>query len=110
MMAQIDAFKPDYTGTVTIAVTGASQTVAIPGNGEFLEVQNAGATVVIFIVSTFMPNGAAAAVATSYPVLPGQSKLIRRNWQSNVPQDNAVSVIGGAAGPTTVYVTPGMGI
>jgi hypothetical protein len=108
-MAQIDAFKPDYTGTVTIAVTAASQTVPIPGNGEFLEVQNTSATVVIFIVSTFV-GGAAAAVATSYPVLPGQSKLIRRNWQSNVPQDNAVSVIGGAAGPTTVYVTPGMGI
>ena len=41
----------------------------------------------------------------SYPVLPGQCKIIRIK-----PGDQVISTIGAAAGPTTVFVARGNGI
>ena len=83
-------------------VTGASQTVALPANGEFLELQNADAAAVFFVETTPFAGGIAAAIASGYPILPGQSKIIRRRQG-----DTAIAVIGSAGG--TLYVSAGVG-
>ena len=102
----IDAFLPSDQATITVSVTGASQTVAIPAPGAFLEVNNSGSVIV------FMELGAAnqvAAVATGYPILPGQCKVVRRDIGEDGTTDTHIALIGQAAGPTAVFVTAGNG-
>jgi hypothetical protein len=103
-MMLTDAFLPTPLGTRTVTVTGAAQTVALP-DGEFLELQNADAAAVFFVETTRLTGTTpvlVAAVATGYPILPGQSKVIRRR-----PGDSSLSVIGAAGG--TLYVSGGVG-
>ena len=106
-MSRIDAFAmPQNNKTVVLAVSAANQTVAIPGNGEFLSLTNQGAAggVIICVETTFAANPAAAALATSMPILGGQTRIVRR-----ADLQDAISVIGSAAGPTNLSVTPGTG-
>lgn len=103
----IDAFLPTDQGTITVSVAGTNTTTPIPANGTFLEVQNSGSVIV------FMELGAAnqvAAVATGYPILPGQSKIIRRDQGDDGTTDTHIAFIGQSAGPTTVFVTAGTGV
>ena len=118
----IDAFLPSNLATITLSVAAAVQHAALPVGtispinnwrvgGEYLEVQNTGG------VNVFMETGpggevggvqtcnVVATVAASYPVLPGQCKVIRR-----APGDTHMSIIGAAAGPTVVFVTAGNGV
>jgi hypothetical protein len=92
-------------GTITVSVTGASAATALPTAGydtvRQLEISNAG-TVAVFVetgVSTVT-----AAVATGYPVLPNQCKVITIKSTAT-----HVAIIGASAGPTTVYVSTGIG-
>lgn len=91
--------------TITLSVTGSSATTALPTVGgdsiRQLELQNNG-SVVVFVETGI--STATAAVATGYPILPGQSKVITISRAST-----HVAVIGASAGPTTLYVSVGIG-
>lgn len=109
----IDAFKPVYQGTITVSVTGSSSTTALVGGGDSIEVQNTSATVTVFVETG--SASVTAAVASGYPILPGQSKVIRRKQVGDPGQavigqmDTHIATIGSAAGPTTFYATSGVG-
>jgi len=118
-----DAFLPSNNSTVTVSVGAGVTHGAFPitpnpsgavdppwrSGGEYIEVQNAGAVTVFLETGpgTNVPTTCAvvAAVASSYPILAGQSKIIKR-----APGDTNFSVIGAAAGPTTLFMTLGNGI
>jgi hypothetical protein len=90
--------------TVTISCTSSSSATALPtvGLGEFrqIELSNAG-TVAIFM--EFGASTAAAAVATGYPILPGQTKVVTVS-----PTTTHIACIV-AATTTTLYATVGIG-
>ena|SRR5438552_7210949 len=98
-----DAFLPSSFGTVTISVTTSSATTDIPANGDYIELQNADANNTVFIETCQRGLPVAALVAKSYPVRPGQCKVIRRKLG-----DDAISCIG--SGAATFYVTAGVGV
>jgi hypothetical protein len=101
---QVDAFLPANAATQTLSVTGASGLSAALGAGGSIEIQNAG-TLAVFAAWDAASNAPTAAVATGYPILAGQAKIIR------LPAGTTkIALIGAAAGPTTVYVTPGEGM
>lgn len=102
---QIDAFSPVSPGvSQTLSVTGGSAASATLGAGSYVEIQNAG-TLAVFAEWKAADNNPTAVVATSYPILAGQSKIIR--LPAGVTK---IAFIGAAAGPTTVYVTTGEGV
>ena len=99
-------FHPGNPST-TISVTGSPTATALTGGGaptrQTVELQNAGSLWVFVDFGT--SSGVTTAVATGYPVGPGQSKLV------TIPAGYThIAAIGSAAGPTTLYVTVGMGI
>jgi hypothetical protein len=91
-------------GTITISATGASAATALPiaggGGVRQLEISNAG-TVAVFVETG--DSTVAATVATGYPILPGQCKVITIK-----PTATYVGVISGS-GTQTVYVSVGVG-
>lgn len=110
-----NAFQPGILAQTTVSVGAASAFTVIPsttgGTGQFasggesVEVWNSG-TLAVFV--EFCGGGnptIAATVANSYPVGPGQVKVVAMH-----PGDSGVSCIGAGAGPTTVYFTRGNGI
>lgn len=91
-------------GTITISATTSSAATALPGAGadtlRQLEIQNAG-SVAVFVepgISTVV-----AAVASGYPILPGQSKVV--TIQRTFTHIAAIS----ASGTQTLYVSVGFG-
>lgn len=103
----LNPFSPDYTGTVSIAATAASASVALPAahTGQ-IEISNEGPdTVFVKLASASgpvaaVPNGASAG---SYPVLPGQSKNVSVRLVSHVA---AICASGKTA---SVWFTVGQG-
>lgn len=101
---QVDAFKPALAGTTVLSVTDSSQSLTLT-TGSYLEIQNPSATVTIFVEQARNGTTATANTTTSYPILPGQSKIVRRHEGCTI-----MAYIGSAAGPTTAYVTTGEGV
>lgn len=99
----IDPFQPGNQSQTTCSVTAASQFFLCGGNGYAVEVWNAGSNTV-FIETTSAGTGNSATVANSYPVGPGQCKVIQMH-----PQDTGITAIASVAGPTTLFVTRGNG-
>jgi len=98
----MNPFQPNPNATATITVTGTSAATAIPRpDCETAELQNNG-SVPVFI--EFGGSGTpAAVVATSYPILAGQAKVVR------VPRGSThINCISGTTGQT-LYVTSGNG-
>lgn len=97
-------FAPTATGTKTVAVSNVSAATALfapPFNSQYqIELQNAG-SVTVFV--EFGTSGATAAVATGYPILAGQSKLVTVN--ATVTYVAALT----ASSTSTLYVTIGQG-
>jgi hypothetical protein len=93
------------SGTATISVTGSSAATALPRADSLrnqVELQNNG-SVVVFV--RFCPTSTCTAVvATDYPILPSQSKVVSIN-----PGSQFIATIGASAGPTTLYVSVGIG-
>ena len=87
-------------GTVSLAVSGTSASVAIPAGATTLELQNAG-DVIVFV--RWSP-AATTAVATDYPVLPGQSKVI------TIGSGHTVLAGITAGGSATLYISHGKGL
>lgn len=103
---EIRPFQPIQAGSVTIACAASSSATALSAINASapivqLEVQNAGS------VNVFVEPGLAstitAAVASGYPVLPGQSKVI-----SVSPRTTHIACIS-ASGTQSVFVTAGTG-
>jgi hypothetical protein len=87
--------------TVSLAVTTTTGNVALTGNGEQLELTNAG-TATVFVA---LGGTSVTAAVTDYPVLTGSSKLITRN------PDSHTRIAGiTAAGTATLYITVGRGL
>lgn len=104
---KVDNFIPAPGKTITIAVGAASavtplpQTVA-PIGGVSLELQNSGASAIFVEIGG--PDVIPATVATSYPIMPNQSKIIdRKNG------DTHIAAIGAVAGPVNLFVSAGVG-
>lgn len=85
--------------TATLSASGVSASVSVAANSSALEIQNAGSVAVFVRVGTATQT----AVATDYPVLPGQSKIISKP----VGADTLAGITAGVA--VTVYVTSGEG-
>lgn len=95
--------------TLAISVTGSSATTALPsiGVGEVRQVElTNGGTVTVFVefgastVTATVPTG----TANAYPILSGQTKVVTVK-----PTTTHIAAIGASAGPTTLYVTLGIG-
>lgn len=99
---QVDAFMPAVNGTVLVNVTTSNQVIAMTGSGNDVELQNTG-TANFFVEQDPVNNTPVAVVATSYPVLPGQSKVIRLR-----PGVTKLAFIGAAA--TAAFVSFGDGV
>ena len=97
-MATTMPFAPGATATINATTTSAS--ASVNANVTTLEVQNAGSAAAFIRVGT----GAQTAVATDYPILAGQSKLITKA----IGADTVAAITG--TGTTTIYVTSGEGI
>jgi hypothetical protein len=96
----VQPFRPLATNSVAAGTT--SQAVALPVQGNVLEVQNAG-NVAIFI--TLGGSSVTSTAAAGYPVLPGQCKLISRD-----PNTETYLAAITAAGTAALYVTAGEGM
>lgn len=96
-------------GTKAISVVGTTAAVALPtiGVGEVrqVELSNAG-SLTVFVefgdstVAAVIPTG----TANAYPILPGQTKVVTIK-----PTTTHIATIATGAGPTTLYVTLGIG-
>lgn len=102
--AALDPFQFQPGGSVTISVTSSSTATALfgpAGEKRNVELQNAGAVAVF--VEFCSSSTCTATAATSYPVLPGQSKMV--TIQPNVTYVGAIA----ASGTQTLYVAVGIG-
>jgi len=102
------SFNPFHPGNPSQTITVGTSSAATALNGSTnnmrlaVELQNAGSAVVF--VEFGYSSGVTATVAASYPILPGQSKLV------TIPAGTThVATISGTASQT-LYVTVGMGI
>lgn len=104
-MMTIRPFEPiPSQNTANIAVTGASQVLAVPVAGQgtrSIRVLNSG-TQIIFIV--FGISTSTAAVATAMPILANSAEIF--TLPNNVTH---VAVIASATG-STMYITVGEGV
>jgi hypothetical protein len=96
---------PIASGSKTMSCTSASSRTTIPstvtvGTTQQLELQNAGSAVIFVEVGD---SSVAAVVATSYPILVGQAKVISVNGSVT----NIACIV--SAGTHTLYVTQGAG-
>lgn len=105
--AVVQPIEPVFQGSATIVCGVASSATAIPSFSSGtrtivqLEIQNAGTVPVFTEVGS--SSGVAAAVASGYPTLPGQSKVITIGRGAT-----HIACISGTAAQT-VYVTVGTG-
>ena len=105
LLAWADQFPlaPVVAGSKTISCTSAGVSTALPttiAQQRNLELQNAG-NVAIFV--EVGDSSQTAAVATGYPILPGQSKVV--TVSSSITHIACIV----AATTTTLYVTVGTG-
>ena len=100
-----NAFAPEGAKTVTLSVTASSGNVQVRTNANARErhvrIYNPSTTVTVF-VRFGADNTVAATTTTDMPIAPGRTEILSAagDW---------VAAIGSAAGPTTVYFTPGEG-
>ena len=94
-------FTPN-SPTVTLSNVGTTSVgAAVDANADQIRVLNVGPALVFFRFGT----GAQTATASDYPLAVGMSEV----FSKGIGADN-VAVLGAAAGPSVVYVTPGTGI
>lgn len=101
--ADVPPIAPVIAGSKTISCTAAGVSTALPttiAQQKNLELQNAG-NVVIFVETG--DSTVTAAVATGYPVMPGQSKVI--SVASTITHVACIVAVT----TTTLYVTVGSG-
>jgi hypothetical protein len=99
----MDPFQPAIAKTATVAAGVAAATTVLPTGGSCLEVQNPGSTTIFIELSDRNNVQTAATVAASYPILPGQCKIIGRP-----PGCSSISTISTIAAQS-LFVTAGEG-
>src|SRR5690242_728936 len=98
------AFTPDPAATVNLGVTASTGRVLVRTTTKLprhCRIYNSSATVIVFVESG--GSTVTASTSTSMPIPPGEVEVISL-------LGDYVAAIGSAAGPTTVYFTPGEGI
>jgi hypothetical protein len=98
----LSAFTPNTAATVTVAVTSSSGStaVALVGGGQSINLTNAGPAIAFVELG---PSTQTAAVATGFPLLPGEVFTVTRTR-------NATHVVAiTSASTATVYATTGDG-
>lgn len=106
------AFAPDLTTTCTIAVTATSGRIPIALNGAVqIELTNAGANWCFVAWGDVTVTATApASSAGSYPLGPGQTKIVTILQDSQLPDPiTNIAAICAAGLTTTFYATPGVG-
>lgn len=102
--ADVGPIQPPRAGTITVACanTNTTGTLVMPSDQmqRQAEVTNAGA-VAVFV--EFGSSTITSAVASGYPVLPSQTKVV------TIPQTSTTVACISASGTQTVYVTVGIG-
>ena len=91
-------FRPESQGTVSIAVTGTSQDLAINLKSNDIMLTNIGTQAVFFKY-----DGGGASVSADTPILPNTQTLFSMPYNTT-----AIAVIAADAG-SILYVTPGSG-
>ena len=99
---RMDPFIPAVAKTVTITVSNTAATSALPTGGADLEYNNQG-TSTVFVEVTGGGLVTTATVAASYPIPPGQCKIVGR--PDGATQISTISAIAGQ----TFYVSAGVG-
>lgn len=103
--AYAEPIQPLPQGTVTISCTGSSAATALARPDQYnrrqVEISNGG-TVTIF-VEFGNSNAATAVLASGYPVLAGQTKVV------SVPNTTTHIACIATSGTQTVYATAGIG-
>lgn len=99
-----DPIQIAFGSSLTVSVTSSSAAAALPTAGlesaRQLELQNVG-TAAVFV--EFCPSSTCtAAIATSYPILAGQSKVV-------TIKGNTTHIATIAAASQTLYVSVGIG-
>lgn len=100
----VEPLQPVYQGTKTKACATSTGTVALATSTATrqLEITNAGSTTIFLEVGD---SSITAAVATGYPILAGQTKVI-----SVAPTVTHVACIHAGSSTHTIYITIGRGI
>lgn len=102
---QIRAFRPQgVNNTVNIAVTAASQLLAIPNTAQgtrSIRVLNSGSQTIFL---DFVTTSGTAALATSMPMIGNSAEVF--TFANDISH---VAVIAAATG-STMYITPGEGL
>jgi threonine dehydratase len=102
--ADVEPIQPFYQGTKTkaCATTTGTVTLATSTSTRQLELTKAGSTTIFVEVGD---SGITAAVATGYPILAGQTKVITVD-----PAVTTLACIHAGSATHTLYVTIGRGI
>lgn len=95
---QTDPFRLKANGTIKIT-TGAVARTALPEGGQNIELSNADTAIIIFV--EIGDQGCVATSSTSYPILPGQSKIVGRTNNAGF-----ISTLA-ASGAPILYVSVG---
>lgn len=101
MAGFVDPFQPANNATTVISATSTSGFTQCPGDGECVELYNAGPNIVFINTAAL---GVTATVTTSYPVAVGQCKTIKMHMG-----DTGINAVCAAAGTATLYVSRGNG-
>lgn len=112
----MSAFTPrtsngNASSTIPVSVTATSQTITVPPDSDVVRVLNTSTTVVVFV------EIGPLAVVPSAPSTPGVpiGSMPIQGGAGSIPlllgkgRATQISLIGSAAGPTTVYLTFGSG-
>jgi hypothetical protein len=102
-MSYIQNFTPTNNQTITITAGVGAAAVALPTGGTDLLLSSPSSNTGIIFFETFGATPATAAVATSTPILPGQTAVFSRK-----NGDVTISTISNVAAQT-LFVTAGEG-
>lgn len=106
-METIQAFNPMYGEGQLVSVTGAAQQVNIDASAPNVRIANNSANVVFVRITDSRTTAAnqQAQVNVDFAVLPNTAPVVTKGQSQNV-----VSLIGAVAGPSNVYIQPGIGL
>jgi hypothetical protein len=106
-METIQAFNPMYGEGQLVSVTGTAQQVNIDPTASNVRIANNSANVVFVRITDSRTASAnqQAQVNVDLAVLPDTAVVVTKGQNQNV-----VSLIGAVAGPSSVYVQPGIGL
>lgn len=106
-METIQAFNPMYGEGQLVSVTGSAQQVNIDASAPNVRIANNSVNVVFARItdSRTSNQNQQAQVNVDLAILPNTAPVVTKGQGQNV-----ISLIGAVAGPSSVYVQPGIGL